>query len=328
MLDIRLVREAAERLRGVAHRTPIVTSTMLDDLTGARVFLKAENFQRIGAFKFRGAYNKIASLPAEQRQNGVLAWSSGNHAQAVALAAKLHGICATIVMPKDAPPLKRRATEGYGARIVEYDRYTESREEIGAALARDEGLVVVAPYDDWQVMAGQGTVALELVADLSTVDVLIAPVGGGGLMAGCGVAARAEMPGIELIGAEPSAGNDTALSLAKGERVTIDVPRTIADGQGATTPGEFTFEVNKRQVDDVILVEDAEIIAAMAFLFERTKMVVEPSGATGIAALLKSGDRFAGRRVGVVLSGGNIGVAEFAELISGRADPDTGLPVG
>jgi threonine dehydratase len=318
VLDFEQIRDAAGRLRGVAHRTPVVTSTMLDELTGANVFLKAENFQRIGAFKFRGAYNKIASVPAEQRRNGVLAWSSGNHAQAVALAAKLHGISATIVMPKDAPPLKRRATEGYGARIVEYDRYAESREEIGATLAKEEGLVVVAPYDDWQVMAGQGTVALELIEDVSTVDVLIAPIGGGGLMAGCGVAARAKLPDIELIGAEPAAGNDTALSLAKGERVTIGVPRTIADGQGATTPGEFTFEVNRHQIDDVVLVDDTEIVAAMAFLFERTKLVVEPSGATGVAALLKSGDRFAGRRVGVVLSGGNIGAAQFAELLGGR----------
>lgn len=318
MLDFEQIRDAAGRLRGVAHRTPVVTSTMLDELTGANVFLKAENFQRIGAFKFRGAYNKIASVPAEQRRNGVLAWSSGNHAQAVALAAKLHGISATIVMPKDAPPLKRRATEGYGARIVEYDRYAESREEIGATLAKEEGLVVVAPYDDWQVMAGQGTVALELIEDVSTVDVLIAPIGGGGLMAGCGVAARTKLPDIELIGAEPAAGNDTALSLAKGERVTIGVPRTIADGQGATTPGEFTFEVNRHQIDDVVLVDDTEIVAAMAFLFERTKLVVEPSGATGVAALLKSGDRFAGRRVGVVLSGGNIGAAQFAELLGGR----------
>jgi threo-3-hydroxy-L-aspartate ammonia-lyase len=318
MLDFDQVREAADRLRGIAHRTPVVTSTTLDEITGANVFLKAENFQRIGAFKFRGAYNKIASLPADERKNGVLAWSSGNHAQAVALAAKLHGIPATIVMPTDAPPLKRRATEGYGARIVEYDRYTESREEIGAALAKAEELVVVAPYDDWQVMAGQGTVALELIEDVSTVDVLIAPIGGGGLMAGCGTAAKAKLPNIELIGAEPGAGNDTALSLAKGERVTIDVPRTIADGQGATTPGEFTFAVNKRQLDDVVLVDDTEIVAAMAFLFERTKLVVEPSGATGVAALLKSGDRFAGRRVGVVLSGGNIGAAQFAELLGRR----------
>jgi threo-3-hydroxy-L-aspartate ammonia-lyase len=315
MLDFEQVRAAAERLHGVAHRTPVVTSTTLNELTGATVFLKAENFQRIGAFKFRGAYNKIASVPAEQRKNGVLAWSSGNHAQAVALAARLHGISATIVMPTDAPPLKRRATEAYGARIVEYDRYTESREEIGATLAQSEGLVVVAPYDDWQVMAGQGTVALELIDDVSTVDVLIAPIGGGGLMAGCGVAARAKLPNIELIGAEPAAGNDTALSLAKGERVTIDVPRTIADGQGATTPGEFTFAVNKNQLDDVVLVDDAEIVAAMEFLFERTKLVVEPSGATGVAALLKSGDRFAGRRIGVVLSGGNIGATQFAELL-------------
>jgi threonine dehydratase len=316
-LTIDRVRAAADRLAGVAHRTPVVTSRALDELAGATVLLKAENLQRIGAFKFRGAYNKIASLPEERRERGVLAWSSGNHAQAVALAARLHGISATIVMPHDSPAIKLAATLGYGAEIVHYDRFTESREEIGSSLARDKGYTVIPPYDDWDVMAGQGTVALELIEDAGPLDVLLAPVGGGGLVAGCGVAARALLPDVAIVGAEPAAGDDTARSLAAGERVRIPVPRTIADGQGATEPGELTFTVNRRQIDDIVLVDDAAIVAAMTLLFERLKLVVEPSGATGVAALLTRPELFAGKRVGVIISGGNIGAAQFASLIAG-----------
>src|SRR5882757_1088898 len=316
-LTIDRVRTAADRLAGVAHRTPVVTSRALDELAGATVFLKAENLQRIGAFKFRGAYNKIASLPEELRERGVLAWSSGNHAQAVALAARLHGISATIVMPHDSPAIKVSATLGYGAEIVKYDRFTESREEIGSALARDKGYTVVPPYDDWDVMAGQGTVALELIEDAGPLDVILAPVGGGGLIAGCGVAARALLPDITIVGAEPAAGDDTARSLASGERVRIPVPRTIADGQGATEPGKLTFAVNRRQIDDIVLVDDAAIVAAMTLLFERLKLVVEPSGASAVAALLTRPELFAGKRVGVIISGGNIGAAQFANLIAG-----------
>jgi len=316
-LTIDRVRTAADRLAGVAHRTPVVTSRALDELAGATVFLKAENLQRIGAFKFRGAYNKIASLPQSLRERGVLAWSSGNHAQAVALAARLHGISATIVMPHDSPAIKVSATLGYGAEIVKYDRFSESREEIGSALARDKGYTVVPPYDDWDVMAGQGTVALELIEDAGPLDVILAPVGGGGLIAGCGVAARALLPDITIVGAEPAAGDDTARSLASGERVRIPVPRTIADGQGATEPGELTFAVNRRQIDDIVLVDDAAIVAAMTLLFERLKLVVEPSGASAVAALLTRPELFAGKRVGVIISGGNIGAAQFANLIAG-----------
>jgi threonine dehydratase len=315
-LDIDRIRAAAKRLAGVAHRTPVLTSRTLDELTGATVLLKAEHLQRVGAFKFRGAYNKIASVDPVVRAYGVISWSSGNHAQAVALAARLHGISATIVMPHDAPPVKLAATSGYGAEIVGYDRYSENREEIGHELARQRGLTIVPPYDDWDVMAGQGTAALELIEDAGPLDSLLVPVGGGGLLAGCGTAARALLPDIRLIGAEPAAGDDTARSLAAGERVSIPQPRTVADGQAATTPGELTFAVNRRQVDEIVLVDDDAILDAVTLLFERLKQVVEPSGACAVAALLARPGRFAGQRVGVVLSGGNIGAAQFAELIT------------
>jgi threonine dehydratase len=318
-LDFDRVKAAAGRLAGIAHRTPVVTSTTLDALTGATVFLKAENFQRIGAFKFRGAYNKIASLDPAERQRGVIAWSSGNHAQAVALAANLHGIGATIVMPHDAPALKLEATRGYGARIVGYDRYSESREDIGRELAQREGLCIVPPYDDWDVMAGQGTATLELIDQVGDLDTLIAPIGGGGLMAGSAVAGRGLLPRLRLVGAEPVAGDDTARSLAAGARVSVPTPRTIADGQGAQTPGELTFTVNSRLVDEVITVEDADIVAAMTLLFERLKLVAEPSGASGLAALLTRPGQFTGQRVGVILTGGNVGAAQFANLIAGNS---------
>jgi threo-3-hydroxy-L-aspartate ammonia-lyase len=310
------VQSAARRLDGVAHRTPVFTSRTLDELVGARVHLKAESFQRGGAFKFRGAYNKLASLPPNVLGRGVLAFSSGNHAQAVAIAARLLGTTATIVMPEDAPPAKLDATLGYGAEIVPYDRWTESREEIGARLSEERSLVLVKPYDDPFVMAGQGTAALELLDDVPDLDLLITPLGGGGLIAGCATAAKALRPQIRVVGVEPAAGDDTARSLAAGERVRIDVPRTIADGLQATEPGELTFVVNRELVDEVVTVSDDEILAAMAFLFDRLKLVVEPSGAVGVAALLTA--RARGKRVGVVLSGGNVGVERFAELLGRR----------
>ncbi len=310
------VQSAARRLEGVAHRTPVFTSRTLDELVGARVHLKAESFQRGGAFKFRGAYNKLASLPSDVLARGVLAFSSGNHAQAVAIAARLLGTTATIVMPEDAPPAKLDATRGYGAEIVPYDRWTESREEIGAQLSEERSLVLVKPYDDPLVMAGQGTAALELLDDVPDLDLLITPLGGGGLIAGCATAAKGLRPQIRVVGVEPAAGDDTARSLAAGERVRIDVPRTIADGLQATEPGELTFAVNRKLVDEVVTVSDDEILAAMAFLFDRLKLVVEPSGAVGVAALLTA--RARGERVGVVLSGGNVGVERFAELLGRR----------
>lgn len=316
MITLDDVRAAAERLDGVANRTPVFTSRTLDERTRASVHVKAECFQRGGAFKFRGAYNAIAMLDAEARARGVLAYSSGNHAQAVAVAARLLGTTATIVMPLDAPPAKLEATRGYGAEIVFYDRWTENREEIGARLATERGLELIRPYDDMRVMAGQGTVALELLQDVPDLDVLVTPVGGGGLIAGCATAAAALRPGIRVVGVEPEAGDDTRRSLEAGRRVRVEIPKTIADGLQTTEPGELTFEVNRRLVDEVITVGDDEILDAMAFLFDRLKLVTEPSGAVGIAALLAG--RVRGVRIGVVISGGNVGVARFAALLGGR----------
>jgi threo-3-hydroxy-L-aspartate ammonia-lyase len=306
VIELADVQAAAERIAGIAHRTPVVTSRTL----GSHVFLKAECLQRSGSFKFRGAYNKLASLP-EGRD--VIAYSSGNHAQAVALAAQLRGIHATIVMPEDAPPAKLAATRGYGAEVVTYDRWHESREEIGTRLAAERDLELVKPYDDPLVMAGQGTTALELLADVPDLDVLVTPISGGGLIAGCATAAKALRPEIKVIGVEPAAGDDTARSLAAGERIRIEIPRTIADGLQAPEPGELTFQVNKELVDEVVTVEDDQLVEAMAFLFDRVKLVVEPSGATGVAALLAG--RLPEGRVGIVLSGGNVGAARFAELM-------------
>jgi threonine dehydratase len=315
MLELADVRAAAEGLAGVANRTPVLTSRTLDGMVGASVFVKAECFQRGGAFKFRGAYTKIASLDADVRARGVLAFSSGNHAQAVAIAARLLGTRATILMPEDAPTAKVDATRGYGAEIVNYDRWTESREELGEALAAERGLALVRPYDDPFVMAGQGTTALELLDDVPELDLLVVPVGGGGLMAGCATVAKALRPGIRVIGVEPETGDDTRRSLAAGKRVNGGVPRTIADGLQTSEPGELTFEVNLRRVDEIVTASDAEILDAMAFLFDRLKIVTEPSGAIGVAALLAGRVGAQGGRVGVVVSGGNVGVARFAELL-------------
>ena len=316
LIELVDVEAAAERLRGVAHRTPVLSSRTLDGHVSGAVFVKAECFQRGGAFKFRGAYNKISSLRPDERANGVIAYSSGNHAQAVALAASLLGTTATIVMPEDAPQAKLDATRGYGAEIVMYDRWTGDREAIGARLAEERGLALVRPYDDPLVMAGQGTAALELLEDVPDLDVLVAPVSGGGLIAGCATVAKARRPGIRVVGVEPAAGNDTAQSLAAGERISVGVPRTIADGLQAPEPGELTFQVNRELVDEIVTVTDAEIVDAMAFLFDRMKLVAEPSGAVGIAALLNG--RVRGKRIGVVVSGGNVGAARFAELVGGR----------
>jgi len=318
MLSIDDIHHAARRLAGVAHRTPVITSATVDALIDAQVFLKAENFQRGGAFKFRGAYNKLASLTDDELNRGVCTWSSGNHAQAVALAARLIGTRAVVLMPDDAPRTKREATARYGATIVTYDRYTEDRQAIALELAAERDLVAVPAYDDYLVMAGQGTAAVELIEDAGPLDFLVVPVSGGGLMAGCGTAARALLPHVRLIGVEPTAGDDTRRSLAAGHRVRIPVPRTVADGQQVEIPGELTFPINRRLVDDVLLISDGEIVEAMRLLFERMKLVVEPSGASALAAVLSHRDLFAGRRVGIVLSGGNVGADRFAQLISGE----------
>ena len=315
MIGIDDVRAAASRLRGVAHRTPVFTSRTLDDMVGATVFLKAESLQRGGAFKFRGAYNKISSLSGDELARGVFASSSGNHAQAVALVARLLGTTAVILMPEDAPAVKVAATRGYGAEIVTYDRYAADREELGLSLAAERGLTLVPPYDDPLVMAGQGTVAMELIEDAGPLDVMVAPVSGGGLISGCATAASALCPGVEVIGVEPETADDTRRSLEAGERIRIDIPRTIADGLQVPIPGALTFEVNRRLLRRVVTVSDREIVDAMVFLFERLKMVVEPSGAAALGALLAGRFDGAGRRIGVIVSGGNVGAARFAELV-------------
>ncbi|MGP4090493.1 threo-3-hydroxy-L-aspartate ammonia-lyase [Streptomyces sp. KR55] len=311
------VRDAAARLKGVAHRTPVLRSRTLDALVGAEVFLKCENFQRVGAFKFRGAYNTASRLTPEQLARGIAAYSSGNHAQAVALAARELGTTAVIVMPEDAPPSKRDATLGYGAEIVTYDRYTGDRVAIAEALAAERGLTVIPPYEHPHVIAGQGTAALELLEDVGELDALITPVGGGGLIAGSATVAKGMHPGIRVIGIEPEAGDDTKRSFEAGHRVAVPVPRTIADGQALHTPGELTFSVNRRLVDGIELVSDDEIRGAMRFAFERLKIVVEPSGATPLAALLSGRMDRLPRRIGVIVSGGNVDADRFARLCAG-----------
>jgi threonine dehydratase len=293
----------------------VLGSHTLDELAGGRVLLKAETFQRAGAFKFRGAYNAVSSLSADLLARGVCAASSGNHAQAVTLAAGLCGTRAVILMPEDAPALKRAATERYGAEVVTFDRYRDDRERLMHELAAERGLALVHPYDNQMVMAGQGTVALELLEQAGELDAIVVPVGGGGLIAGCATVVEALMPGGRVIGVEPAAGDDVARSLASGRRERVEVAPTIADGQQATTPGELTWPIIQALVDQVVTVTDAQIVDAMRFLFERLKLVVEPSGACALAALLAGKVRLGGLRVGVVLSGGNIGADAFAALM-------------
>ncbi|MFJ8789867.1 threo-3-hydroxy-L-aspartate ammonia-lyase [Streptomyces sp. NPDC102462] len=311
------VRDAAARLAGVAHRTPVLRSRTLDRLVGAEVHVKCENHQRAGAFKFRGAYNAVSRLPADRLAKGVAAYSSGNHAQAVALAARELGTTAVIVMPEDAPRSKREATAGYGAEIVTYDRYTGDRVAIGQALAAERALALVPPYEHPHIIAGQGTAALELIEEVGELDALVVPVGGGGLIAGSAVAATALLPGIRVVGVEPETGDDTRRSLEAGRRIAVPVPRTIADGQAAEIPGELTFALNRRLLDGIALVSDDQIREAMRFAFERMKTVVEPSGASALAALLAHRVEPLPRRVGVIVSGGNIDVRRFTELLDG-----------
>jgi threonine dehydratase len=313
------VRRAAARLDGVAHRTPVLSSTAVDARVGARLHFKCETFQRGGAFKFRGAYNALASLDEAVRARGVCAVSSGNHAQAVTLAARLFGVPAVILMPEDAPALKRAATEGYGAEVVTFDRYGDDREDLLGALAAERGLAAVHPFDDPAVMAGQGTVALELLEQLGSIalDVLVVPVGGGGLISGCATVVKALSPGTRVIGVEPAASDDVARSMASGSRERVAVGRTIADGQQTASPGELTWPVIRERVDEVVTVTDEEIVAAMRLLFERMKLVVEPSGASAFAAVLAGTVQVPDLRVGVVLSGGNVGADAFAGLMAG-----------
>jgi len=308
------VLSAAAQIKGVAHRTPVLRSRTLDQLVGAEVYLKCENFQRIGAFKFRGAYNAASRLTPEELARGIAAYSSGNHAQAVALAARELGTTAVILMPEDVPASKRAATEGYGAEVVTYDRYSGDRVAIGEALAAERGLSLIPPYEHPHIMAGQGTAALELVEEVGELDAVLTPVGGGGLIAGTATAVKGLHPRTRVIGVEPEAGDDTKRSLEAGRRVSIPVPRTIADGQAADIPGELTFSVNRRLVDEIALVSDEEIKDAMRFAFERLKIVVEPSGATPLAALLAGRAGQLSGRVGMIVSGGNIDTERFALL--------------
>jgi threonine dehydratase len=314
------VRAAAERLRGIAHRTPVVTSATLDERTGARVYLKAENLQRVGAFKFRGAYNTIAQLSDEQKRAGVVAFSSGNHAQGVALAAKLLGVPATIVMPSDAPAAKLAATRGYGAEVVMYDRERMNRAELAASIAAERGARLVPPYDDPAIIAGQGTVALELIEDAAQLDVLLVPLGGGGLLAGCCLAASTMSPGVRIYGVEPEAGDDWVRSWDENRIVSIPVPKTIADGQQTQAPGELTWPIVRRLAAGIVTVTDDEIRAAMRFAFERLKLVVEPSGASALAALLFGKAKLRGGRIGVVVSGANVDPVTFAQSITKQVE--------
>ena len=316
------IHQAARRLEGVAHRTPVFSSHSLNRLARAQVVLKTENLQRTGSFKFRGAYNAVTSLGADASAKGVCAFSSGNHAQAIALASTLAGAHATILMPEDAPIVKRQATEGYGARVITFDRYRDDRSALAAELADREGLTLVHAFDNVQVMAGQGTVALELIADTDPIDVLVVPVSGGGLIAGCATIARELHPTIQIVGVEPESGDDTARSFAAGHRVHIPVPRTIADGLQAETPGAITYPIVRQLVSSIVTVSDSQIAQAMQILFERLKVVVEPSGAAGLAAVLSHPDKFTDRRVGVILTGGNISADSFSRTIAAVASTD------
>lgn len=312
MLTFDDVLQARERLRGVAHRTPVFTSRQFNEAVGCEVFFKAENLQRAGAFKFRGAYNKIAALCATERPNGVLAYSSGNHAQAVALSAQLFQLPAVIVMPSDAPQIKVNATRGYGAEVIFYDRYSESREEVGERVCQERGFTLVPPFDDYLIMAGQGTAALELMEEVPELDALLTPCSGCGLLAGCATVAKHLRPTIRIFGVEPEAGNDTWQSFQKGERLTIPVPHTIADGLQQSSPGQLTFPIVQSLVENILLVSDNELVETMRFLLERMKTLVEPSGAAAAAALRHHKIALTGQRVGVVLSGGNVDLAKLA----------------
>jgi threonine dehydratase len=322
MLDFTDIQAAAVRLKGHAHRTPVLTSRTLDALLGAQVFMKAENFQRMGAFKFRGGYNAVNVLSDAQRARGVVAFSSGNHAQAVALAAQLHGCQATIVMPHDAPALKLAATRGYGAEVVIYDRYKQDRAEIAKALVAERGSTLIPPFDHLPVMAGQGTAALELIEDVGPLDALIVCAGGGGFLSGCAVAAKHLLPAIRVLGAEPERGNDMQQSMRSGRIVHIDVPRTICDGQQTQAVGEHPWAVIQALVSDVLTATDPGVVEAMRFAFERMKLVLEPSGACALAALMQHREQFKGQRVGITLSGGNIGIDRFVALITGAETVD------
>ncbi|AOI88412.1 threo-3-hydroxy-L-aspartate ammonia-lyase [Burkholderia pseudomultivorans] len=308
------VAAAAARIAGHARRTPVMTSRTVDEALGAQVFFKCENLQRMGAFKFRGAFNALSRLDAGQRRNGVVAFSSGNHAQAIALSARILGIPATIVMPQDAPAAKIAATRGYGGQVVTYDRYTEDREQIGRDLAQRHGLTLIPPYDHPDVIAGQGTAALELFDEVGPLDAVFTPLGGGGLLSGTALATRALSPHARLYGVEPEAGNDGQQSFRAGSIVHIDTPRTIADGAQTQHLGQLTFPIIRRDVDDILTATDDELVDCMRFFASRMKIVVEPTGCLSFAAARRMKDALKGKRIGVLISGGNVDLDNFCAL--------------
>ncbi len=311
------VAGAAARIEGHAHRTPVMTSRTADEAFGAQLFFKCENLQRVGAFKFRGAFNALAKFDAAQRRAGVVAFSSGNHAQAVALAARMLGMPATIVMPHDAPAAKVAATEGYGGQVVVYDRYKDDREQIGRDLAEKHGLTLIPPYDHPDVIAGQGTAAMELFEEVGALDAFFVCLGGGGLLAGSALATRALAPGCKLYGVEPEAGNDGQQSFRSGTIVHIDTPQTIADGAQTQHLGAHTFPIIRRDVDDILTVSDAQLVEGMRFFASRMKLVVEPTGCLGFAGAQEMKPQLRGQRIGVLVSGGNVDIARFAALLAG-----------
>lgn len=307
---------AARRLKGQAHMTPVLRSSTMNRDIHAQIYFKCENLQRMGAFKFRGAFNAVAQLNSEQRKNGVLTFSSGNHAQAIALAGRLLGVETTILMPKDAPVAKIEATKGYGGNVVMFDRYKEDREALGRQLAEDKNLTIIPPYDHPHVIAGQGTAVKELIEEVGELDALIVPLGGGGLLSGSSLSARASCPNIKIYGVEPEAGDDGRQSLRKGEVVHIDTPKTIADGAQTQHLGAYTFEIIKREVTDILTASDDDLKTCMGFFAERMKIYVEPTGCLGLAALRANKEMFKGLRIGVIVSGGNVDLKRFASLIS------------
>ncbi len=309
---------AHQRIAGAIHRTPVLTSATANALTGANLFFKCENFQRMGAFKMRGAYNAISRMTPAERERGVITFSSGNHAQAIALSARLLGSHAVIVMPHDAPAIKLAATRGYGGEVILYDRYTEDRDAIGRRLSEERGLTLIPPYDHPHVMAGQGTTAKELIEEVGDLDVLVTPLGGGGLLSGCAVATRAMSPHCSIYGVEPEAGNDGQQSFRSGTLVRIDTPDTLADGAQTQQLGSHTFPVLREYVDDIVTASDAELVETMKFFASRMKMIVEPTGCLAVAAVMNNKLDIRGKRVGIVISGGNVDLARFARLTGGE----------
>jgi threonine dehydratase len=310
------VLAAAARLEGVAHKTPVLRSRTLDDRLQAEVYVKCENLQRMGAFKFRGGFNALAKLSETQRSAGVVAYSSGNHAQAVALSAQILQIPATIFMPHDASPAKLAATQGYGAKVIGYDRYSEDASALATALSHSQGLTFIPPFDHPDVLSGQGTAALELFKEVGKLDALFVCLGGGGLLSGSALATKALSPSCQLVGVEPEAGNDVQQSFRKGERVKIATPVTIADGAQTPMVGAITFEIIKALVDDIHTVTDAQLVESMRFYAERMKMIVEPTGCLSLAAAIQAGDSLKGKKVGLIISGGNIDMARFSQLMT------------